>query len=314
MPDLEAIVQRMIDAGEPEENIALVIREFKSTQPAPKPAGELDAHGNRIVRNPDGSVKFMQGPGYRGDLRDRPDSNIATIGGFGIAPEDALMAPSLAQGVGALAAGAGRMVQGAASSKIIGKIAPQIVKHAGTVVGASMGGPVGAVVGAGVGEELAAKLAARLAGKAVPAAAEAVSEAAPAVAKATAYQPNVALKAAKDAFEAIGEAPLKAEASNAMSLIQRGKTPEEAIQIVMRNRPAPTVEKMAQTVNKMPGNVKLTAEEVKVGLGLLANGKTPQEALDAVLAQRAFSKIPGVQSNATVASRVAERNNTGRWP
>ena len=28
--------------------------------PTPKPDGETDAHGNRIVRNPDGSVKFMQ--------------------------------------------------------------------------------------------------------------------------------------------------------------------------------------------------------------------------------------------------------------
>src|SRR3990167_2849541 len=37
MPDqLETIVQRMIDAGEPEENIATVIRHFK-TQPAPPP-------------------------------------------------------------------------------------------------------------------------------------------------------------------------------------------------------------------------------------------------------------------------------------
>jgi hypothetical protein len=52
------------------------------------------------------------------------------------------------------------------------------------------------------------------------------------------FNPNVGLKQANEAFAAAGETALKGEAANAMSLIKRGKTPEEAIRIVMGNRPA----------------------------------------------------------------------------
>lgn len=53
------------------------------------------------------------------------------------------------------------------------------------------------------------------------------------------FNPTKAIQSAREAFTAIGEQPRPAEASNAMELIRRGKSPTDAVAIVIKNRPAP---------------------------------------------------------------------------
>lgn len=109
---------------------------------------------------------------------------------------------------------------------------------------------------------------------AAPAVAAPVAQAAPVAAKAASvFNPTQALQAAKDAFTKLGTLPGPAEASNAMELIRRGKAPEEAVAIILKNRPVPTGASAA-----------------------------------AQLAQRL-----GTPSTENVASRVVSRNATGRW-
>jgi hypothetical protein len=62
-PELEAIVQRMIDAGESEDNIALVIREYQPAQPkAPRSAIEMLGEAEAVNTHPE----FMQGQAQAG--------------------------------------------------------------------------------------------------------------------------------------------------------------------------------------------------------------------------------------------------------
>lgn len=51
------------------------------------------------------------------------------------------------------------------------------------------------------------------------------------------FNPNTALKAARDRFAAIGEVPRPAEVTNAMELIRTGKTPEDAVAFIIGKRP-----------------------------------------------------------------------------
>lgn len=161
-------------------------------------------------------------------------------------------------------------VRGArAAGPIAARVAPRLVKHAATAGGAYLGGPAGAVVGSGIGDELVnafrrpqpeAQGAVSVTGypklvvnqattpsavsitggfppretapAAAPVEAAAVAPAAPA-----AFNPTSGLKAARDAFAALGETPRPAEISNASALIQRGKSPAEAVSQVIKNRP-----------------------------------------------------------------------------
>ncbi len=234
MPDLNAIVQRMIDAGESEENIATVIQFQKSRREPtigadPNPQSpEVDAQGNRITRNPDGSVKFIQGPGFSGNADTSPDRNVATVGGFGVAPEDILTVPSLVAGAKAIGRGV---------SNLAGKVLqPDTLRRGAEIVGSPWKEGTKAFLNKG------AEMLERRAGAppvsaptaAVPTAAEAV---APVAAKVV-FNPTKALQAAKDAFATIGETPLRGEASNAMEFIRRGVPPEQAVAQVLKNRPA----------------------------------------------------------------------------
>lgn len=100
-----------------------------------------------------------------------------------------------------------------------------------------------------------------------PAAAAPVAEQAAAQAV---FNPTTAMRTAREAFTAIGEKPLPAEASNAMELIRRGKAPEEAVAIVLKNRPK-TVDPAA-AFNARFGT--LTDDEVRAALDLRnAQGK-----------------------------------------
>jgi len=150
--------------------------------------------------------------------------------------------------------------------------------------------------------------------------APAPSGAAPAMGKvvqAGPFNPSVALQQAKEAFAAIGETPQPAEASNAMELIRRGKSPGEAVvNIISHRRPMETppsapsagVSASASSASSM---VKLTADEMKVGMDLMARGKTPQEALEAILAQRQLRERMGALSNTQVRQALDLRHDQG---
>lgn len=57
--------------------------------------------------------------------------------------------------------------------------------------------------------------------------------------------PNDAMRTAREAFTAAGQKPLPAEVANTSALIMRGKAPEEAVRIVMGNRPPVKVDPAA---------------------------------------------------------------------
>jgi hypothetical protein len=308
------------DATDEEIQTALGGAEPPVAKPAPsQPKGETDAHGNTITRNPDGSVKTIVGPGYRGTTEHRPDSNLLTIGGVGIAPEDILMAPSLAKGALSLVAPTGRGI--AATGRGIEAIATskpvKRMSELGAVGEALMHGNLGRAAGAYIAPKAAAmagrgmqKVGGAMArvGQAAPAAAEVAEEVAPVAAKAAAkaFNPNDALKVAREAFAKAGVEPLPAEVSNTFELIRRGKAPEEALQVVLKNRPG-GASGIPSAVAKI-AKENFTAEEVAFGKQLMDRGKTMDEAIGAIRAQRALKSIPGMESNA---QRIAVQDK--RW-
>lgn len=255
-------------------------------------AGETDEHGNRIVRNPDGSVKFMQGPGFSGNADTSPDRNVATVGSVGVAPEDILTVPSLVSGAKALTSGARNLVGK------IGMPSPETLRRGAEIVGSPWKEGTKAVLNKG------AEILER---RAAPAAVEA---AAPVVEKATAINPSKTLDAAREAFKSADVEPLRGEVSNTHALLMRGKSPEEALKVVLGNRPAAA--KVAEVVAAdVP---KLTAAEVKAGLDMVARGKTPKEAMDAILLQRELMQRmgPGSLTDDAVRARLDFRNNSGQ--
>lgn len=78
------------------------------------------------------------------------------------------------------------------------------------------------------------------------------------------FNPTTALQQAREAFVAIGEAPYKAEASNAMELIRRGVSPPEAVARVIKNRPATL--NPAEAFNQRFGT--LTDDQARAALDL----------------------------------------------
>lgn len=147
---------------------------------------------------------------------------------------------------------------------------------------------------------------------AVPGAAEAspaaVEAAAPAIEKAVAVNPAKTLETARDAFKAAGVEPLRGEVSNTHALLMRGKSPEDALKVVLGNRPASAAADTAAA--SLP---KLTAAEVKAGLDMVGRGKTPKEAMEAILAQREFMKrMGGTMTDSEVRAALDFRNNSGQ--
>lgn len=258
---------------------------------------ETDPHGNRIVRNPDGSVKFMQGPGFSGNADTSPDRNAATVGGFGIAPEDILTVPSLVSGAKAVVRGV---------SNLAGKVlSPSALRYGADI---AEKGPIRMGVAGGL-----RKVAGMLDAPAATTAAEAIAPEATTAVESIPKgwgTPKPTLKP-----EEIGPwLALKAQGksgADAMDLVlaQRGTVP--AVEAVATKATIPTAGEVATMAQKIPA---LTGEEFLFAQKLRARGKTFDEIRTAILAQRELMKMPGVQSNATVAARVAERNATGRWP
>lgn len=131
MPDLQAVVQRMIDAGESEANIATVIRASKAMPPiGPHPEARIGAD----PRPGGADFKILGVPIHiPGPDRPRADENMATVGGVGIPPEAVFMGPVQAGRAmmnpalslsGKAAAGAGSVV-----SSVAPVIKYEIAKH-----------------------------------------------------------------------------------------------------------------------------------------------------------------------------------------
>lgn len=174
-----------------------------------------------------------------GREKPRADENIADIGGVGIPPEAVLMGPLQAgramldpalSMAGKAVAGAGTMLSHAAPV-----IKYEATKHL--------------LMKAGLPESVATLAAAAASGykrggttkaveteaAAVPVAAEAVV---PSAEKSVVLNPAKTLETARDAFKIAGVEPLRGEVSNTHALLMRGKSPEEALKIVIGNRPA----------------------------------------------------------------------------
>ena len=122
--ELNDIVQRMLDAGETEDNIATVIKGFPAATPAPR--GRMDVSG---VADPEGGLA----------LANIAEQNpAAAVGGAAVG-----MALPFAP-ISALAASAGRLLSHRAAPAVIGGATGY---HAGGVRGAAEGALTGALLG-----------------------------------------------------------------------------------------------------------------------------------------------------------------------
>lgn len=197
----------------------------------------------------------------------RADENMADVGGVGIPPEAVLMGP-LQAGRAMLKPGlsmAGRAAAGIGS--MIPHVTPvikyEVAKHALMHVGLPESVATLAAAGFSGYKRGARTAAAETVAKetaAVPAAAEAVAPQAidPGFASAEAVTarlrtPTGAMTAARGAFKQSGIDALPGEASNTMELIRRGKSPDEALQIVLKNRLAATTLTPAEEFAKRYG-------------------------------------------------------------
>lgn len=87
-------------------------------------------------------------------------------------------------------------------------------------------------------------------------------------AKPVPVNPNTALKTARDTFAALGETPRPAEVTNTMELILRGKTPEEAVAIVLKNRPATSpAEELARRLGTPNEAARIAAQDLRYTTG-----------------------------------------------
>ena len=218
----------------------------------PPPAPVVGAHPEaRISAARGGSGYFAAAPPIP-DQNARPDSNMLSVGSVGIPPEAVLMGPLQAgramlkpglSAIGRATAGAGSVLE-----SVTPVIKYEVAKHALTAIGIPES--VASVVAMGISGHKrggAVKAAETVAGTVAKDAPVAAAEAAavPAIeaaaAKVVAFNPSKAMTAAREAFATAGVEPLKAEASNVMELIRRGKAPQDALQIVLKNRPASAV-------------------------------------------------------------------------
>lgn len=79
----QAIVQRMIDAGESEENIAEVIRHFKTTQPTEEPAKSLSGFAGNIASSGAktvGSIVSGVANAFNPDMQQNTIANLGRLG------------------------------------------------------------------------------------------------------------------------------------------------------------------------------------------------------------------------------------------
>lgn len=244
-------------------------------QSAPKQEPQIGPHPEAKISAGRGG-EYFSGLPPAPDLEHRADANMLDIGGIGIAPETALM--GVQAGRALLKPG---MALAARGGELVSQAAPIVKYYAVKKALTAMGIPADVAELAAVGVSsyrkggakapVAEPMTAPSTAPTVPAAAE-VTPNVPTAPTATrgAFNPNSAIQSARDAFTAIGEKPLPAEASNAMELIRRGKAPEEAVAIVLKNRPK-TVDPAA-ALNARFGT--LTDDEVRAALDLRnAQGK-----------------------------------------
>lgn len=86
----------------------------------------------------------------------------------------------------------------------------------------------------------------------------------------------------------------------AAELVTQGQSPTDAVKAVAA--PDPAVKP------------KLSGAEFQAAQMLVQKGMAPDDAVRTVIGQRAFAARFGLPSSETVRTRVANRNDTGRWP
>jgi len=281
---------------------------------APPPDPNVDAHGNRTVRNPDGSVKFIQGPGFRGDLEGRPDSNMLTVGDVGLAPETALMGVQAGRAI--LKPGlalAGRV--GEAAAHVAPVVKYEIAKHTLTALGLPDSvATVAAIAVSGYKKGGGAKAAeteavtpAATSGRLSPQSAATVTPQASTVTpQATAIAP-VASHTPAPPLRNLNDVPAVAV------------TPAQAAaERVLQFNPSKVLAEVKDTFTKV-GETPLRGEATNA-MEYMRRGVPAEDAVARVIARRTPTSAVedlaarlGGPKDAVVKARVASRNSSGRW-
>jgi hypothetical protein len=324
--DQTAIVQKMIDAGESEENIATVIQHYKAAD-APESAMKARQSGFGASDRTDESPSAI-GQWFETHLRPlleqvahpKTISDIAAL----LVPDQGVTA-SVRAGVKAGTA-VGRGTAAALTSPGARTAAAEIVKHGSTATGAYVGGAPGAIVGSTVGESIAARLrpsaaAAKVADEAVSlpgyprggsTAAPVPAAPVPAVPAAVVDEFTAARSAKASAARQPGAGTLPDQkALNDAALAER----RAAYQASQQQAPAAAVESLppAGPVVKESGKMQLTAPEMKEFSRLLKRGLSLEDSLTAVKSARSLAAKLGGATDAQVAAAVAHRGATGAW-
>ncbi len=242
-----------------------------------QPSAPLGAHPEAKISAGRHS-EYFSGLPPSPDLEQRKDANMFEVGGVGVPPEAALMGVQAGRAVlrsglsmvgraGTLATQATPLMKYYAAKHALKAIGiPDDVAELAAVGVSSYkrgGGAKPTAAAEPVAEPIATSRAEPVA---TPSATLPTATPAP-------FNPTRAMQTVRETFATLGEKPLPAEVSNASALIQRGKTPEDAVRIVLANRPKVTAPvDPAAAFNARFGT--LTDEEARAALDLRnAQGK-----------------------------------------
>ena len=108
----------------------------------------------------------------------------------------------------------------------------------------------------------------------------------------------------------------------ATALVDGGLSPAEAVTQVAKQvseapakaTPTASAQEAQARATKATKRAKLTADEADEYLRLTGRGMSHEDAVAALMQQRTLAKKLGTPDGATMRRRVAERNQTGKWP
>jgi hypothetical protein len=261
----------------------------------------------------------------------RPDSNILSVGGVGVSPEDALMGGMATRAVVSSARSGGAVAGAVEAAK---QATPLIKYEAAKAVYRGMGIPepfAAVLASVTAGYKRGAKPVAEApAGAPAPTAAppapyeQAIAEAKQAVAA----RPTVAAPASPPAAAPGAPAPPAAASVGTGGPPMTAAVPPAAPPAMPAGRvatPPPSVlDPAAQAIRDQTApatatpvatpKLTLSAAEVSEIQRLTKQGKSLKEALDLVARQRALVQRLGLPTTADVKGAVLDRNAGGRWP
>lgn len=316
---LHPVVQKMIDAGESEENIATVIQHYK-TAAAPASAMTARQSGFGASDRTDDAASWPArggpsptaiGQWFQEKLRPMLEqvahpktiSDIAAL----LVPDAGVTATMRA---GATASSsAGRSAAAVATSPGARTAAAEIVKHGATGAGAYVGGAPGAIAGSTIGESLAARI---RPGPAVKAGEGAVSlpgyprfSEAPAVVGPVATNAPAARAAVVDEFTA-------ARTAKATTLPDQKALNETAL-AARRLAYQASQDAAPAAIVKASGKMHFTGAEMKEFARLRSRGLSLADAQTAVQTAKGLAAKLGGATDAEVKAAVAHREATGAW-